>query len=563
MTRHVLWFAPLTAALLAACGSSKGNCTPTNCAGCCDEQAFCQLNFTASACGFGGARCARCSTGDTCAQGVCTPYGMGGGRGGGAGGGSGGSGGGSPDGGKDAGGDGGASDGGDSGFVDSGTVDAGPTRFSVIAASWPVPPSGLADGFVFPKVTLSIRVWDTLDLDGDGRPDLIQTATPATGQVWTSAASGAAYWRVFLNTGTGFGNVIQWPVPASGLADGFFATSAATTTRQWATFDIDGDNRPDLVQTANPATGQVWAGPAWRVFKNTGAGFSPISTNWPVPVAPALGLPDGYNARDSAASPKAWSTLALDGDNLPDLVLTSSGGIVFGQGVNPHWRVHKNLGTGFSTTFTTWPVPVSGLNDGFTMPNSALSPRQWTTVDLDGDGLADLVHTANTTTNAVFAAGSPFWRFYKNLGTGFATTVTQWPVPPNGLADGFYATALQATLRRWATIDLTGDGRPELVQTANPANSQVWGTDAGVYWNVYRNTGAAFATTPIAWTVPFSGLPEGFFTHVSNASLNRWMAFDLNGDGEVELVHTATPTNDTVWTSATGLPIWKLYRAEP
>ncbi len=563
--RSAWLLAPVAAVLLSACGSTRGNCSPSNCAGCCDAQSFCQLNFTSSACGRLGAKCEQCAAGNTCSQGVCTLYATGGGTGG-SGGGAGGAGGGGAGGGGAGG--GGAADAGTDGGADagdSGVADAGPTRFSTTSTYWPVPASALPDGFLTPKIGLTIRVWDTFDIDGDGKPDLVHTANPATGNVWVNAGSGMAFWRVYKNTGAGFAAApVAWALPASGLADGFFAASSAVKLKQWATFDIDGDGKPDLVQTASPTTDQIWPGNVWKVFKNLGTGFSATATSWAVPAAPLLPLPDGYNAKDSAAAPKAWSTFDIDGDQRPDLVLTSTGGSVFMSGTQAQWRVHRNTGTGFAPASTAFNVPASGLAEGFTMPNSAVSLRQWATIDLDGDGLPDLVHTANTSTNSVFgSAAAPFWRFYKNLGTSFAASFAQWPVPPNGFADGFQSTEAQATTRRWTTRDLTGDDRPDLVQTANPANGQVWGTDAGVYWNVYRNTGMAFSTTALQWTVPFSGLPEGFFTHASNASLNRWLSFDLDGDGVTDLVHTGNTAVDAVWGADAGAqPNWKLYRAE-
>lgn len=566
-------------AVFISCGPVKGTCTASTCAGCCDAQQFCQLNYTASACGKGGGKCVACATSETCAEGVCTFFGtVGGGAGGGAAGGSGGNAGGGAGGtgGGAAGGGGGAMGGGAGGGAGGGTAagggsgafDAGATHFAPTPFSWPVPASGLADGFMFPKFGASVRFWDTLDLDGDGKPDLVHTANPATGQVWLNAAGGGVYWKVYRNLGNGFATMpTLWPVPASGLADGFLATASATNFRQWATFDIDHDGKPDLVQTANPATNQVWAGPLWKVFKNTGTGFSTTAINWPVPAAPPLTLPDGYNAKDSAANPKPWSTLDLDGDGFPDLVLTSTAGTVFVGGTKPEWHVHKNMGNGFAPTFTAWPVPASGLADGFTMPNSRASTREWATVDLDGDGLPDLVQTANTVGGAVWlptdGGAQAFWKVYPNLGTGFAATFTAWPVPPNGLTDGFYATELLVTSRRWTTRDLNGDGRPDLVHTTNPANGQVFvGADGGAYWNYYRNTGTGFAVPAAQWTVPPTGLAEGFFSHVSSVTLTRWMTFDLDGDGTMDLVHTTNVMTDTVWTNTAAAPIWKVYRGE-
>ena len=44
------------------------------------------------------------------------------------------------------------------------------------------------------------------------KPDLVLTAdTTKVQQVWD--ATGSPYWKVFLNTGSGFGPAMNWPVP--------------------------------------------------------------------------------------------------------------------------------------------------------------------------------------------------------------------------------------------------------------------------------------------------------------------------------------------------------------
>jgi len=536
----------LVAALLCACGT-KGNCNTTNCAGCCDDQSYCQLNYTASACGKGGSKCAACPTSNTCSDGVCTAFnGAGGGDGTGGGGGGGGATG------------GGAGTGGGSGGGGMMAGDAGYSRFATMAMNWPVPASGLADGFNFPKGLASVRLWDTFDIDGDGKPDLIHTGNTTTGSVWSSPVNPMPFWKVYKNTGSGFSTTATtWLVPPSGTAEGFNVTQSFAKGKQWATFDIDGDGRPDLVQTAN-TNDAVFPGPAWRLFKNTGTGFAATATNWPLPATTML---DGYNAKESNASPKVWSTFDLDGDKLPDLVITSVAGAVFDGGTSSEWHLHRNTGTGFSPLSVDWRVPGSGLADGFNQPASAVSVRQWTTMDLDGDGLVDLVQTANPQGGAVFLGATPFWRVYKNTGSAFAAAFTQWPVPVNGLADGFYASEVQTTSRRWTTRDLNGDGRPDLVHTGNVISGQVWGADAGMpYWNVYGNTGAGFVQAPQAFTVPPTGLAEGFNSATSSLSLNRWQTFDLDGDGNDDLVHTGNVVGDAVWSDPQQpAAFWKVY----
>src|SRR5579885_587836 len=47
-------------------------CSPATCAGCCASDGSCQPGTSASACGVGGASCAPCPGGESCAAGVCS-----------------------------------------------------------------------------------------------------------------------------------------------------------------------------------------------------------------------------------------------------------------------------------------------------------------------------------------------------------------------------------------------------------------------------------------------------------------------------------------------------------
>ena len=58
-----------------------------------------------------------------------------------------------------------------------------------------------------------------------------------------------------------------------GLNDGFYATSQVMGERWFTTMDLNGDRRPDLIQTGDSHRdgGFVWQdahGPHWRVWLN-------------------------------------------------------------------------------------------------------------------------------------------------------------------------------------------------------------------------------------------------------------------------------------------------------
>src|SRR5512134_3495163 len=69
-------------------------------------------------------------------------------------------------------------------------VDARPperpaTRFEDTADNYPVPSSGLPEGFGPYFSFGGVRYWTTFDLDGDGHLDIVQTGDTSVGQqVW-------------------------------------------------------------------------------------------------------------------------------------------------------------------------------------------------------------------------------------------------------------------------------------------------------------------------------------------------------------------------------------------
>lgn len=64
------------------------------------------------------------------------------------------------------------------------------TGFTTAATSWPVPSAGTSQGFA----TVAGNGWTTLDLDGDGHVDLVDTMDPTTNAVW-GGATGA--WHTY------------------------------------------------------------------------------------------------------------------------------------------------------------------------------------------------------------------------------------------------------------------------------------------------------------------------------------------------------------------------------
>ncbi len=469
--------------------------------------------------------------------------------------------------------------------VDGGASGAPGTGFASSFMRFAVPPSGLADGFFSSAYTLGARGWLVVDIDGDRVPDLVQTSDSNNGSGFVWSDLQGPYWRVFRGTGSGFAlTPTRWAVPANGLSDGFFAAYYGNDTRYWSLFDLDGDGRPELVQTGDSARsgGFVWKdaqGPYWKVWRSSSTGFSSTFVRFAVPDS---GLTDGFFATSYCLEARCWSLVDLDGDAYADLVQTSdptnTSGKVFSDLSGAYWKAWAGSASGFASSPRRFGVPASGLTDGFfasTYMSAAPGVRFWTLADMDGDKRPDLVHTADPTRSGgqVWSDGQgASWRVFSSESAGFSSAATRVGVPASGLSDGFFATSYFSAPsaggeRFWMTIDLDGDRRPELVQSADPtrAGGFVWSDAQGPYWKVWH-LGGASAPTVTRWGVPPSSLSDGFFSPIWSDSQNgsrSWFLRDLDGDGHQDLVQSADPTRSGlyVFTDAQGA-YWKVYRGQ-
>jgi hypothetical protein len=132
-------------------------------------------------------------------------------------------------------------------------------------------------------------------------------------------------------------------------------------------------------------------------------------------------------------------------------------------------------------------VPRSGLDDGFYAAGADTSYRHWSVLDIDGDGAADLVQSGDVSHPARIwdPSGEPYWKVFRNVGTGFDATLYRWSVPANG-AEGYHASRATVSYDHWLTRDVDGDGLVDLVHTADPATGRIWDASASPYWKVYR-----------------------------------------------------------------------------
>ncbi len=274
--------------------------------------------------------------------------------------------------------------------------------------------------FVVDQPMDDIAGWFAADVNGDGRADLVHLS-----YVYGSFAGGCASEHQ-LNIDTFLG-------VAGG---GFLHATAQVWTcnvpeqlRAWRLVDLNRDGKADLAA--------VWRDPsgagliAYSLISDGFGGYTTRSFN--VPAA------DRYRGR--------WLPMDLNGDGLGDLVSVDTmqdgnnfdvevtGLIALGDG---NWQ---------ATTKTVWPL--------YSAPDAAA----WRTADVNGDGLADLVHPSffGGTVLVDGLVAAPQWG------------QRDFVLSPMSLP-GSFSNSLTPDLQSWHAIDVNGDGWSELQHvTFNPA----------------------------------------------------------------------------------------------
>ena len=290
------------------------------------------------------------------------------------------------------------------------TGDGIPDLVDAQADNWKVYPgefsnSGWRFGTAIPWASPSKRIrttWgpearytnrDTIDMTGDGLPDL----------VLTDQVAGA--WKVYRNTGRGFdlNNVVLFSVPFDDM-DKLNDTNLGNTITMVT--DFNGDGLPDLLTSIDyenlPLEWEWQPDPDGDfevlrtnfifVYFNTGQGFADTAVALETPYF--CGLPHSFITDE--VSRTNCDLLDISGDGLPDLVQRYT---------STEWRVLLNVGGYFEPVEFEPPPAISrhsrppriwpGLS-GF-IRHAVGSGQLVDMIDVNGDGLLDRVTSDDTT----------------------------------------------------------------------------------------------------------------------------------------------------------------------
>lgn len=255
---------------------------------------------------------------------------------------------------------------------------------------------------------------ELVDLTADGRPDLVVTGQDLDEDGETDPVVGSSWWLVYDNEGDGFAEVpIEWGLPPAYAGEGLIAPTYqyhASIELQWASTDIDADGHVDLVVTADESDDPVGR-ELWRVYDGTGAGFSETARAWALPEYEVDGLDPGFALMESDSGGFKYDTRDLTGDGVPELIVSDPGDEPF----DSLWRIHASAADGFQAVTQLWEIPYLGDELASHAPFDHTEGRRgaaWATLDIDADGLPDLVTTLLPADTAV---GRERWDIYRGV----------------------------------------------------------------------------------------------------------------------------------------------------
>jgi hypothetical protein len=140
-------------------------------------------------------------------------------------------------------------------------------------------------------------------------------------------------------------------------------------------------------------------------------------------------------------------------------------------------------------------IPAARCSVAFDQASEGYSPLKYALLDLTADTRADLVVYGD---DCDAALGTQRWDVYPASASGFAAGPSPYVLPAPRCQAPFDALAEVYGPVEWGLVDLSCDGRPDLVVTADDCAA-----DVGLsHWDVYLGEGSGFAAAPASLGVP-------------------------------------------------------------
>lgn len=313
------------------------------------------------------------------------------------------------------------------------------------------------------------------DINGDSLPDVICHGGYTNGACGSNNAT-----KVYLNTGSSWSNGSGWGTPA-------YFVNAQYGDTGLRIVDVNGDGLNDLALAKD--------GTSNSIYLNTGSGWT-LNTSWTLPIA----------IIDSNAQDYGMRMADINGDGLIDIVC--QGGFTNGTcGTANGTKTYLNNGSGW-TNVTGWNAPA--------FVDSQYRDTGVRLVDVNADGLIDIVKAKGTSYNEV----------YINSGSGW-TLNTSWSLPLPVIAGGGEDYGFRVA-------DLNGEGFADILCQGGFTNGDCGTANPTV---AYYNTATGWSQVG-GWNMPprqeNQDKPEVF---VSSSYVDQGLRLiDVDSNGLVDLV---------------------------
>ena len=348
----------------------------------------------------------------------------------------------------------------------------------------------------------SVPTGKIIDVNGDGLPDIVYT----TGTITPSGTDPGA--EVWINNGSsGWTQNTSWSFPIVSTSGGIQYTFNMDS-HNVRFVDVNSDGLMDVIVDANGDLTPT-ASPKTAVYINTGSGW--VETpSWQLPTiytsTGGTNYTVSFNQTVSGVQNNPVRFVDVNNDGRPDIVYAT--GCAGSTCLGLKSTVAINTGTGWYVD-PAWQLPTI---PGGTAPNNVSNLANTNggggplIMDVNGDGLPDILEPAAATAACGFTAGG----YFKNTGAGW-------------VFDSCWDHANFPTYSS-QLVDINNDGLPDVVN------------GPGIYSassTVFLNNGAGWTPTT-HWTFPLlASLACGVNTTFTFMEVAASCSYDFDGNTRV------------------------------